>query len=135
MDSAFGVPGTQVRIGLDPILGFLLPGIGDVLGAIPALLLLSLASRNRVPVVVLLRMVLNIAMDSLIGAIPILGDVFDGAFHANEKNLELLDRHAGAATPARARDYVVVALAIVFAAACIVLPVVLLVMLVKALAG
>jgi len=134
MDSAFGVPGTKLRIGLDPILGLILPGIGDVLGAIPSLLLLSVASRQRVPLVVLARMVLNIAMDSAIGAIPILGDVFDGTFHANEKNLELLDRYAGAARPARVRDYVVVALAILAAAACIVLPVVLLVMLVKALA-
>lgn len=135
MDSAFLVPGTKLRIGLDPILGFLLPGIGDVLGAIPSLLLLSLASRRRVPIVVLSRMVLNIAVDSAIGAVPILGDVFDGTFHANEKNLELLDRHAGGARPARVRDYVLVALAILLAASCIVLPVVLVVMLVKALAG
>jgi hypothetical protein len=135
MDSAFRLPGTSVRIGLDPILGLVLPGIGDMLGAIPSLLLLSLASRKRVPIVVLLRMVLNVAMDSAIGAIPILGDIFDGTFHANEKNLELLDRYASEGRPARARDYFVVALAILVAASCIVLPVVLLVMLVKALAG
>jgi hypothetical protein len=135
MDSAFSVPGTKVRIGLDPILGLLLPGLGDVLGAIPSLLLLSLASRQRVAIVVLARMVLNIAMDSAIGAIPILGDVFDGTYHANQRNLELLDRHAGAARPARVRDYLVVASAILLAAACIVLPVVLVVVLVKALAG
>lgn len=135
MDSAFVIPGTKLRVGLDPILGLILPGVGDVLGSIPSLLLLSLASRQRVPLVVLVRMVLNIAVDSAIGAIPLLGDVFDGTFHANEKNLELLERHSGAARPARVRDYVVVALAIVAAAACIVLPVVLLVVLVKALAG
>jgi len=133
MDSAFRVPGTEVRIGLDPILGFVLPVVGDLLGSLPSLLILSLAMRSGVPVVVLLRMVLNVAMDAAIGAIPLLGDVFDGAFHANEKNLALLDRHAGTRGPVRAEDYVVVGLAVAFAAACISIPIVLLAMLVKAL--
>jgi len=135
MDSAFRIPGTGVRIGLDPILGLLLPGVGDVLGALPSLLLVSLAMRQGVPLVVLLRMLLNLAMDSAIGAVPVLGDIFDGAFHANEKNLALLERHAGPERPARARDYVVVCIAISFAATCIVFPVVLVVMLVKGLTG
>jgi hypothetical protein len=135
MDSAFVVPGTNVRIGLDPILGLLLPGAGDVLGAIPSLLLLSLATRQGVPPVVIARMVLNIAMDSLIGAVPLLGDIFDGAFHANEKNLALLDLHAGPPRPARLRDYLAVGGAIFFATCCVVFPVVLAVLLFKALAG
>jgi hypothetical protein len=99
MDSAVRVPGTEVRIGLDPILGLLLPVVGDLLGSLPSLLLLSLAMRSRVPVVVLLRMLLNVAIDAAIGAIPVLGDLFDGAFHANEKNLALLERHAGTGGP------------------------------------
>jgi hypothetical protein len=135
MDSAFVVPGTKVRIGLDPILGLLLPGAGDLLGALPSLLLLSLATRQGVPPVVIARMVLNVAMDSLIGAVPVLGDLFDGAFHANEKNLALLDRYAGPPRPPRVRDYLVVGSAIFFAACCVVLPVVLAVLLVKAIAG
>lgn len=135
MDSAFVVPGTKLRVGLDPLLGLLLPGAGDLLGAIPSLLLLSFASRQGVPPVVIARMVLNIALDSLIGAVPLLGDVFDGAFHANEKNLALLERHAGPPRPARVRDYLFVGGAIFFAACCVVLPVVLVVLLVKALAG
>lgn len=134
MDSAFRVPGTQVRIGLDPILGFFLPGAGDILGALPSLLLMSLAMRHGVPVIVLLRMVLNIALDSAIGAIPFLGDAFDGIFHANELNLALLERHAGTARPVRARDYVVVGFAFLCAAACVIVPVLLLIALVKALA-
>jgi hypothetical protein len=134
MDSAFRVPGTEVRIGLDPILGLLLPVVGDLLGSLPSVLLVSLAMRSGVPVVVLLRMLLNLAMDAAIGAIPVLGDVFDGAFHANEKNLALLDRHAGTGGPVRAQDYVVVGFAVAFAAACIIFPIVLLAMLVKAIA-
>jgi hypothetical protein len=135
MDSAFVVPGTNLRIGLDPILGLLLPGAGDLLGAIPSLLLLSFASKLGVPPVVIVRMVLNVALDSIIGAVPLLGDVFDGTFHANEKNLALLERHAGAPRPPRARDYVIVGGAIFFAACCVVFPVVLVVLLVRAFAG
>jgi len=135
MDSAFRVPGTEVRVGLDPILGFLLPGAGDLLGALPSLLVVSLAVRHGVPVVVLLRMGLNIALDSLIGLIPFLGDAFDGIFHANELNLALLERHAGTERPVRARDYLVVGFAFAFAVACVVVPVALVIVLVKALVG
>lgn len=135
MDSAFAVPGTNLRIGLDPLIGLLLPGAGDLLGAIPSFLLLSLASKLGVPPVVIARMVLNVALDSLIGAVPLLGDIFDGTFHANEKNLALLERHAGPPRPVRVRDYLMVGGAILFAACCVVLPVLLVVLLVKALAG
>ena len=135
MDSAFRVPGTEVRVGLDPILGFLLPGLGDVLGSLPALLLVSLAMRQGVPTVVVFRMLLNIALDSLVGAVPFLGDAFDGMFRANQKNLELLERYAGDPRPGRARDYLVVGLALVLAAACVLLPIALVIALVKAIAG
>lgn len=135
MDSAFRIPGTEVRVGLDPILGFLLPGLGDLLGSLPALLLVSLGMRQGVPTVVLFRMLLNIALDSLVGAVPILGDAFDGLFRANQKNLELLERYAGEPRPARAWDYVVVGFAILVAAACILLPIAVMVALVKALAS
>jgi len=135
MDSAFRVPGTEVRVGLDPILGLLLPGLGDLLGSLPALLLVSLAMRQGVPTVVLFRMLLNIALDSLVGAVPVLGDVFDGVFHANQKNLELLERYAGEPRPARARDYLVVGFALLVAAACVILPILLVIALVKVIAS
>ncbi|HEV8549667.1 MAG TPA: DUF4112 domain-containing protein [Polyangiaceae bacterium] len=133
MDSAIVVPGTGLRIGLDPILGFFLPGIGDVLGALPSLLLFSFAARSGVPVVILWRMLLNIAVDSLIGAVPLVGDLFDATFHANERNLALLERYAEGPGEARPRDYLVVGLSIVFAAVCVLFPIVLIVMLVRAL--
>jgi hypothetical protein len=66
MDSAFNIPGTDVRVGLDPILGLLLPGAGDVIGALPSLLLLSLAIRQGVPPVIILRMLFNIGLDSVL---------------------------------------------------------------------
>lgn len=135
MDSAILIPGTNLRIGLDPIVGLLLPGIGDVLGALPSMVLLSIAARSGVPRVVVARMLLNVAVDSLVGSVPLIGDVFDATFHANEKNLALLERHAGQPRSSSVGDYFVVALAVLFAVGCVLLPLALVVMLVKALTG
>jgi hypothetical protein len=131
MDSAFEVPGTKFRVGLDPILGLLLPGAGDVLSAIPSLLLLTLAGQRGVPPIIVLRMVLNVAIDSLIGAIPFLGDVFDFAYRSNEKNLALLEAHAGKARRPGLADYLVVGFAISVALSLALLPLLLVAWLMK----
>lgn len=93
LDSAVKIPGTDIRIGLDPILGLLLPELGDALTGTLSLTLLLLAFRERVPKLVIGRMLLNIAIDALLGAVPVLGDLFDFGFRANEKNLALVERH------------------------------------------
>lgn len=124
LDSAIRIPGTDIRIGLDPILGALLPELGDALTALLSLTLLTVAFRERVPKLVLLRMLLNIALDAILGAIPLLGDVFDFAFKANERNLALIERHRG--DPARGHslgDYAVVGAALAVALALVVLPI------------
>jgi len=109
LDGAVRIPGTDIRIGLDPILGALLPEVGDALTGVLALTLLGVAYAERVPRWVLLRMLLNVGLDSLIGAIPLVGDVFDFAFKANEKNLALIERHRGDPTrPATWADKLVV---------------------------
>ncbi len=95
LDSAIQIPGTELRIGLDPILGALLPELGDALTAVLSLALLGVAFRQRVPKRVLARMLINIAIDALLGAVPLVGDLFDFAFKANEKNLLLIERHRG----------------------------------------
>ncbi len=99
LDSAIRIPGTDVRIGLDPILGALLPELGDALTAVLSLALLGVAFRQRVPKLVLARMLINIAIDALLGAVPLVGDLFDFAFKSNEKNLALIEKHRG--DPAR----------------------------------
>jgi hypothetical protein len=93
LDGAITIPGTKVKIGLDPILGLLLPELGDALTGVLSLTLLGVAYRERVPTWVLARMLVNIALDALLGAIPAIGDLFDFAFRANEKNLALIERH------------------------------------------
>ena len=93
LDSAFVVPGTSMRVGLDPILG-LLPGLGDLVSPLFAIGVLWQARELRLPRVVQLRMIANVAIDSLVGIVPIAGDLFDFAWKANERNLVLLERHA-----------------------------------------
>lgn len=133
MDSAIKVPGTEFRVGLDPILGLLLPGAGDVLGAVPSMMILMLAVRQGVPPVIVLRMLLNIGIDSLVGAVPLLGDLFDAAYRSNTKNLALLEAHAGSPRKPGVLDYVVVGFAIATAIALAILPLLLVALLIKAL--
>ena len=126
LDSAIQIPGTDVRIGLDPILGALLPELGDALTAVLSLALLGVAFRQRVPKVVLGRMLLNIAIDAMLGAIPLVGDVFDFAFKANERNLTLIERHRGdQARPATVGDYLVVGSVLLVALLLVLVPIVL----------
>ncbi len=113
MDDAIPIPGTRYRLGLDSLLGFVLPGAGDAISGMSHIAILFSAFRARVPRVVLFRMVLNAAMDAATGAVPVAGDLFDVAFKANRKNLELLERTDRQPTrAATASDYAVLALAV-----------------------
>lgn len=113
MDSAFPVPFTRLRVGLDAILGLFVPGAGDAVSAASHVALLLAAFRARVPAVVIARMVLNVAIDALFGAVPVAGDAFDVVWKANIRNLELLEREArDGRLPAKFSDYLVVGLAI-----------------------
>ena len=93
LDSAMLVPGTSIRFGLDPILG-LIPGIGDLVSPLFTIGLLWQARDLRLPKVVQLRMIFNVAIDMLLGLVPVAGDLFDVAWKANNMNLALLERHA-----------------------------------------
>jgi hypothetical protein len=86
MDRSISIGG--MRIGLDPIIG-LIPGVGDVFGAVISTVLIVHAHRAGVPKPTLLRMIANVGIDSAVGAIPLFGDFFDFAWKANSKNLEL----------------------------------------------
>jgi len=123
LDAAITIPGTNVSIGLDPIIGFFAPVIGDWVGAGAALILLWVAFQHRVPPVIIARMLLNVLVDGLLGMIPVAGDVFDVAFQANRRNLDLLERHQREGKP-RPVDYVVVVLAALVVLALAALPVV-----------
>jgi hypothetical protein len=93
LDAGIPVPGTSLRLGLDPVLG-LVPGLGDAVGALLAAWILVEAIRLGASRATLGRMASNIAIDALVGAVPVLGDVFDVAWKANLRNVALLERHA-----------------------------------------
>jgi uncharacterized protein DUF4112 len=93
LDSAFVLPGTEIRIGLDPILG-LVPGLGDLVSPLFAIAMLWQGRDLGIPRVVQFRMIFNVAIDALVGMLPIAGDIFDFAWKANDRNYALLERHA-----------------------------------------
>jgi Domain of unknown function (DUF4112) len=92
MDTAVRLPGTNIRFGADAVIG-LLPGFGDVGSAVVSLLLINEARRLEVPNNLLVRMLYNVALDSAIGVIPLLGDVFDAYFKSNKRNADMILDH------------------------------------------
>jgi hypothetical protein len=94
LDDFLRIPGTQIRFGLDGIIG-LIPGIGDVIGAMASWIIILAAWLRGVPRVTLARMLANVAIETIVGTVPILGDAFDIAWKANRKNFALLERSVG----------------------------------------
>lgn len=91
-DLALPIPGTRRTIGVDAVLS-LVPGVGSLVGTGLSLYVLAEALRHRAPARLLGRMGLNIAIDTMLGAIPVLGFFFDFVFRANERNMKLLRSH------------------------------------------
>jgi len=89
-DQAFGVPGTNWRFGIDALFG-LVPGLGDLVGAVVAVYALQVARTLRAPGAIQLHMLANIAIDALVGTVPVIGDLFDFFYKAQTRNLALLE--------------------------------------------
>lgn len=100
LDDLIPIPGTSWRVGLDPLLG-LVPGVGDWIGWAASLHLLATAGRAGADGATLLRMAANIVIDALAGTVPLLGDAFDLAWKANDRNLRLLERVVADSTATR----------------------------------
>lgn len=91
-DSAIRIPGTSRSVGADGLLSFI-PGIGSLMGAGISLYMVAEALRHGAPPRLLARMGLNIAADTALGSVPLVGFLFDMAFKANQRNLHLLRQH------------------------------------------
>ena len=100
LDDAVHVPGTRVGLGLDAVLG-LIPGVGDAAGGLVSAFLVVQAARMGVPRAVLLRMLVNVGIDSVVGAVPLLGDLFDIGWKANRRNVALIEEAIAAPEAAR----------------------------------
>ena len=121
LDSALPVPGTSFRFGLDPILG-LVPGIGDLVSPLFTLGILWQARDLGVPRVIQLRMIFNVAIDTLTGFVPLIGDLFDFAWKANNRNIALLERHAYEEHKPSTADWAFVALCVGLIAVIVAVP-------------
>jgi hypothetical protein len=112
LDKAFRIPGTNIRFGLDPIIG-LVPFLGDLASPVFAALLVVEGARLGIPRIIQIRMIVNALIDAVIGAIPFAGIVGDVFFRANTKNMALLERHAvPGGHPATRSDYAFVWIAL-----------------------
>jgi hypothetical protein len=92
LDDWFHIPFTPIRIGLDGLIG-LIPGLGDILAGIASFVIILAAWIRGVPYVTLVRMMINVGIEVVIGSIPLFGDIFDIAWKANRRNYKLMTRH------------------------------------------
>ena len=111
LDSAIRIPGTRITFGLDSIVG-LIPGAGDLASALMSGYIVLASARMGVPASVVARMILNLGVDTLVGSVTLLGDLFDVGFRANLRNAALLDRHLAEPKAVRRSSRLAVAAAI-----------------------
>ena len=107
LDGLFRVPGTTWRFGLDGLIG-LIPNVGDTLTSIASFYILFAAVRYGVPKITLLRMAMNIAIDYVIGSIPVIGDAFDFVWKSNQMNMNLIRERASGRGEGKTSDYLFV---------------------------
>lgn len=98
MDSAIRIPGIGFRIGLDPIIG-LIPGAGDLISTAFSTYIIFLAARFGLPREILVKMILNISLEAVVGTVPLVGDLFDAYYKSNIRNLKLLEQHLDVVEP------------------------------------
>jgi hypothetical protein len=109
LDTWFKVPGTNIRFGLDGIIGFI-PGIGDLLGGAASCIIVLAAYFRGVPLVTVARMVANLAVEVVVGMVPFLGNLFDIGWRANRRNYALLERSLAAPRRDTWKDWTVIVL-------------------------
>jgi len=105
LDTWFRVPGTNIRFGLDGIIGFV-PGVGDFLGGLASCVIVLAAFFRGVPMVTVARMVVNLGIEVGVGMVPVLGNLFDIGFRANRRNYHLLERSLAAPRRDTWKDWV-----------------------------
>jgi hypothetical protein len=112
LDGAIAIPGTKQRIGLDPILG-LIPGGGDTVSAALSGYIIVEAARMGLPRKALMQMVMNLVIDTVVGSVPVLGDIFDVVSKANLRNMQIVESHAQSPGSSRKSDKLFIALLII----------------------
>ena len=108
LDSAVGIPGTNFRFGLDPIIG-LIPGLGDLAGAALSGYIVLVGIQLGASRSVVMRMLANVAIDTVVGAVPVFGDLFDAGWKSNNMNVALIERHVAAPDATRTSSRLMIA--------------------------
>lgn len=107
MDTSIPLPFIRKRIGIDGILGFI-PGVGDGIGTLVSAYIVARAAHMGIPRALLLQMAFNVGIDTLVGSIPLAGDLFDMGWKANARNMQLLERHLEQPWQQQRRSYLFV---------------------------
>jgi NAD/NADP transhydrogenase beta subunit len=132
LDSWFRIPGTSIRFGLDGIIG-LIPGIGDILAGLASCIIILAAWARGAAYVIIARMLVNLALDVIIGTVPLFGDIFDIAWKANRRNYALLTQHLEQPHRNHRRDWLFLAAVALAICAILAVPVLLVAWLLHAL--
>ena len=122
LDDMFRIPGTQMRFGLDALIGWI-PGIGDAMTGVASFMIVFASWRRGVPAVTLMRMISNVLVETFVGAIPLAGDFFHVFWKANRRNYRLLIREKEQPGSNTRRDWMFLVLILVAAAAVVAIPI------------
>jgi hypothetical protein len=122
LDDMWRIPGTQIRFGLDALIGWI-PGIGDAMAGIASFLIVFASWRRGVPWVTLVRMLANIVLETAVGAIPVAGDIFHVVWKANRRNYRLLIREKEQPGSNTKRDWMFLTVILLAAIAAVVIPI------------
>jgi hypothetical protein len=123
LDDIFRIPGTQIRFGLDALIGWI-PGIGDAMAGIASFLIVFASWRRGAKSITLVRMIANVLLETTIGAIPVAGDVFHVFWKANRRNFRLLMREKEQPGANTRRDWMFLAVILFTVVAAVVIPMV-----------
>jgi len=132
LDDIFRIPGTQIRFGLDALIGWV-PGIGDAMAGIASFLIVFASWRRGAKSITLARMIANVLLETAIGAIPVAGDIFHVVWKANRRNYRLLMREKEQPGANTRRDWMFLAIIFFTAIAALGIPIVILVWILRSL--
>jgi hypothetical protein len=132
LDDMFRIPGTQIRFGLDALIGWI-PGIGDALAGMASFLIVFAAWRRGVQAITLVRMTANVLLETALGAIPVAGDVFHVVWKANRRNYKLLIREREQPGVNARRDWLFLAIILFTALAVVAIPIAILIWILRPL--
>src|ERR1700731_4602435 len=122
LDDIYRIPGTQIRFGLDALIGWV-PGIGDAMTGIASFLIVFASWRRGAKSVTLIRMIANVLLETLVGAIPVAGDIFHVVWKANRRNYRLLMREREQPGYHTGRDWMFLVIILVIAVAAVGIPI------------